>query len=720
MPRDGRFDILFEPLAIGPKVMRNRFYSPPHCTGFGVDKPGSQAAIRRMKAEGGWAVVNTESCSIHPSSDVLPLGEARLWNEGDIRNLSRMCESAHEYGALAGVELAYMGVHSINTDRRLPARGVSQISSEWSAGGLMVAEMDKREIRELQHWYIEAAQRAQSAGFDLINVYGGQGFSITYQFLSRDFNRRSDEYGGSASNRARFWLETLELVRTAVGDSCAIVVRLCLEGVPADLSGNVDEEILTFVESADALVDLWDLQIGRVPEGGWDIGPSRFFAENYQRPWAEKIRPVTRKPLVGVGRFTDPDTMVAVIKTGQLDVIGAARPSIADPFLPKKIEEGRLEDIRECIGCNICNAKASDWPLTAGHIACTQNPTLGEEYRRGWHPESFSRALNAEKNVLVVGAGPAGLECAMVLGKRGMLGVHLVEAAAEIGGSVRWISELPGLAEWSRVVSYRRTQLEKLRNVDIICHSRLSASEIAAYGADLVVIATGSHWATDGLSGPGGGSIVGADANLPYCLTPEQIMVEKKEVPGTEVVVVDYDGYFMGVSIAEKLALEGKRVTIVTHLGQVAWYMHFTLEASFMYRRLHSLGVQFVTDTIVTSIAAGNVTTRLSYGRPGETLDRPADAVVLVTQRCSNDGVYRTLRALGDEELQANGVAALYRVGDCEAPGLIADAVFAGHRLAREIDSANPSEPLPHIREYRVLGWRDSDYDDVLGRARAQ
>ena len=166
----------------------------------------------------------------------------------------------------------------------------------------------------------------------------------------------------------------------------------------------------------------------------------------------------TAKPIVGVGRLTNPDRMAEIIRSGAWDLIGAARPSIADPFLPKKIEEGRYDEIRECIGCNICAAGAE----YGNQIRCTQNATAGEEYRRGWHPEQFERAANADRDVLVVGAGPAGMECAIVLGKRGMRRVHLVEAEPEIGGIMRWVPRLPGLGEWGRVLNWRAVQLQKL------------------------------------------------------------------------------------------------------------------------------------------------------------------------------------------------------------------------------------------------------------------
>src|SRR5262249_32257051 len=161
----------------------------------------------------------------------------------------------------------------------------------------------------------------------------------------------------------------------------------------------------------------------QVGESHYDLGPSRFFGENFQQDLIRQVRPYTGKPIVAVGRFTSPDTMVAVIRSGQQDIIGAARPSIADPFLPLKVANGGLYEIRECIGCNVCVSRTT----VPGGIVCTQNPTTGEEYRRGWHPEQFVRARTADRSVLVVGAGPAGLECATALARTGVEYIHLVD-----------------------------------------------------------------------------------------------------------------------------------------------------------------------------------------------------------------------------------------------------------------------------------------------------
>jgi dimethylamine/trimethylamine dehydrogenase len=690
--RDPRHDILFEPVRIGPNTLRNRFYAVPHCTGFGSEKPGSQARFRGMKAEGGWAAVCTEEALVSPDSDFWPVISTRIWDDDDLRNLSLMCEEAHRHGALAGIELTHGGAHARALEARVPAVAPSQLASDYDPFAVPKA-MEPEDIRRVQSDWVQAAVRARQAGFDIVYVYGGHSY-LPLQFLSTYYNKRDDAYGGSLENRARFWLETLELVREAVGDECAIAVRFCVEALgPA---GVELDEGLGFVTLADHLVDLWDVNVGSITEWSKDSGVSRFFAEGYQLEWTGRVREVTDKPIVGVGRLTNPDRMAEIIRSGAWDLIGGARPSISDPFLPKKIEEGRYGEIRECIGCNVCAARAE----YGNQIACTQNATAGEEYRRGWHPERFEQAANADRDVLVVGAGSAGLECAIVLGKRGLRRVHLVEAEPEVGGIMRWIPRLPGLGEWARVVNWRNVQLSKLGNVEVITGTRLDAAGVREYGAEVVIVATGAHWAGDGLNYLTHEPIPGADASQPHVLTPEQVMVEGKTPPGERVIVLDAEGYFMAAGLAEKLAAEGFRVELVTPLERVSPISDETLEGALLRQHLHDRGVAFRTETMVTQIEPGRVTARHEHG---DEVVLEADAVVLCTQRVSEDALYRELR-VDEERLRSEGIEALYRIGDCVAPRVIADVIFDGHRLAREIDAEDPALPLPYRRERAIFG----------------
>jgi dimethylamine/trimethylamine dehydrogenase len=722
--RDPKYDILFEPIQIGPKTLKNRFYQVPHCIGAGSEKPGFQAYHRGVKAEGGWGALCTEYCSIHPESDDTMRVSARIWDEGDVRNLAAMCDRVHAFGALAGIELWYGGPHAPCMETRAQPRGVSQIPSDFEIN-THPRYMDKDDIKLVQRMYVDAALRARDAGFDIVYVYGAHAY-MPFQFLSPFYNKRTDEYGGSFENRGRFWRECLEQVKEAVGDDCAIAARFAVDHLLGPTSIEIGGDGARFVEHVDHLVDLWDLTVGDIAEWGQNAGPSRFFAENHEKPYTGQIKAKnhTNKPVVGVGRITNPDTMVAIINTGQFDIIGAARPSISDPFLPNKIAEGRPEDIRECIGCNQC---ISRWEIGGPPMICTQNATAGEEYRRGWHPERFTPARNRDKGVLVVGAGPSGMECAMVLGKRQMSAVHLVTEEKEIGGCVNWISLLGhsdgkenlfrgsarGLGEWKRIANYRTIQLDKLKNVEVHTNSRLTAQDVLEYGAEIVVIATGSHFATDGLNPATHEPIPGADTSLDWQMTPKEVVLGQKQV-GERVLVLENEGYYMGASVAQKLAGEGHKVTLVTQSGAIADYMEYTLEAPMLHRDLHRLHVDMHTSTMLERIEPGVCHAYNIWDPEGHKQTFEVDSVVLCTQRLSNDELYHELK--GDPaRLEQEGIEGLYLLGDAAAPRMIPDCIFDGHRLAREIDTDNPAMPLPFIRERRLWGEvGNEDYEAQL------
>lgn len=688
MSRDPRHDILFEPVPIGPKTMRNRFYQSPHCTSFGAEVPSAHAYLRGMKAEGGWAATNTEFCSVHPSSDSRPLISSRLWDEQDAINLKPMCDMAHEYGSLAGVELWHGGGIVGNLETRIAAGGVSQMA-EWGVSGY---ELTKEDIRRIQGYYVDAAKRARDVGFDIINVHGAEGGAIPAHFLMAKSNNRTDEYGGPLENRARFWIEVLDQVREAVGEDCAVTARLCIDTYNDSPQGiRAAEEAHGFIELADHLVDFWDLQAGGWSAAEWagdDAKASRFVAEYSDRPYLEAVRGATKKPIAAVGRFTNPDTMAEAVRSGTIDIIAAARPSIADPFLPKKIEEGRYEDIRECIGCNIC---ASRFPQSAP-IVCTQNATVGEEFRRGWHPEKFEPAANADKTVLIVGAGPAGMECARVLGERGMSAVHLVDEQEAIGGSLRRVSTYPKLGEWARVINYRQIQLDKLANVEVIPKTRLDAEGVLTYGAEIVIVATGASWRADGMMSLN--PLPGTELDSVY--TPEQVSDAKGEIEGDHVLVYDADGYFTGVAMAEMLLAAGKQVTVVAPAPNLAQYMFFTGEAFRVNRQIREAGVTIVPNHVLTEIGPGRARGQNVWSP--DPVEWEADAVVVVTERRPHSELYEQLVA-DPARLEQEDIEAVYRIGDCVAPRLIAECVFDGHRLAREIDSPDPRMPLPFLRE---------------------
>lgn len=669
MSRDSRFDLLFEPLKIGPVTTKNRFYQVPHCTGMGWMRPNSMNKVREMKAEGGWGVVNTEYCSIHPSSDDLPCPSASLWDQSDVRAHRVMTDKMHEYDTLAGVELWYSGSAAANLFTRDVAIDVSSRPS-WKPYPFQSRKMDKQDFRDLRQWYRDAALRAKAAGFDIVYAYANHD-DLLHNFQRSMTNDRSDEYGGSVQNRARLLREIIEVLKDAVGDTMAVAVRFAPDDGYLKNNNPVTEETREFFAEVAELPDLWD-----VTAQDWDIelGTSRHVAEGSLEPYMSYVKEMTSKPVVSVGRFTSPDTMVNQIKRGVMDLIGAARPSIADPFLPKKIEEGRYEDIRECIGCNMCYTGDQ----LSVPIRCTQNPTMGEEWRRGWHPENVP-PKESDSSVLIVGSGPAGLEAAHALGKRGY-DVMLSEARKELGGRVTLESRLPSLSEWVRVKDYREQQFLKLPNVDVFLDSHLNAEEALLAEADHIVIATGATWRADGFgrTNPAGDTKLSAPDQV---FTPDDIMAGR--LPKGRVVIFDDDYYYMGPVIAEMLQKAGCEVILVCTDNMVCSFGVYTTEQPSTQRSLIEAGVQLVLAQNLISFDGQEVELNCIYTERPSRLK--ADAVVMVTARMPNDGLYYDLQNLM-EAGKAGPTKSIRRIGDCEAPAPIASAVYAGRRYALDLD----------------------------------
>ncbi len=685
--RDPRYDILFQPMAIGPLTAKNRFYQVPHCNGGGYRDPSAAAAMRGIKAEGGWGVIFTEQTEMHHSSEITPFIELRLWEDKDIPSIAKMAAAMKTHGALAGIQLAYSGINGPNMySKEVPLAPTALPIRTFSNDPVQARAMDKTDIKNLRRWFVTAAKRSKLAGFDLICLYGAHGFGIFQHFLSRATNQRSDEYGGSLENRSRFAREVLADLRDAVGDTMALTLRVSLDETIGQL-GFSNAEVRDFVSMNAELPDLWDLAMGTWEECS---GPSRFKEEAAQEAWVTGIRELSSRPVVGVGRFTSPDVMVRMIKSGRLDFIGCARPSIADPFLPRKIDEGRVEDIRECIGCNICITG----DMTQGMGRCTQNPTWMEEWRRGWHPEKIA-AKGESQTVLVIGSGPAGLEAALAAAARGY-DVAVAEAREEFGGRVALERQLPGLSAWGRVADYRLFQLKQRQNVHLYQGSRLSADEVLQFGFQHICVATGSHWRADGVARQ---HVVPMpiSADMPV-LTPDDLMAGR--LPSGRVVVFDDDHYYMGGVLAELCAQKGCQVTLVTPSAFVSDWTANTLEQAAIHRRLAGLGVTIRLNTGIMAVQAGAVETTCTYTDARDYLE--CDAVVLVTSRQSEDGVYLALKARQADWADA-GIRSVKIIGDAAAPAPIAWATFAGHRYARDLDAPDLGDALPFRREVTRL-----------------
>jgi dimethylamine/trimethylamine dehydrogenase len=349
------------------------------------------------------------------------------------------------------------------------------------------------------------------------------------------------------------------------------------------------------------------------------------------------------------------------------------------------VEQGRLDEIRECIGCNICYAGDQ----FGAPIRCTQNPTMGEEWRRGWHPENIP-AAEGDGKVLVVGAGPAGLEAARALGQRGYR-VTLAEARRELGGRVTRESALPGLSEWARVRDYRVQRIRELANVEVYLDSRLGAADLLEFGFEHVILATGATWRRDGVGRWLSRPLEWAAGESVF--TPDDIM--DGAVPDGPVAVYDDDHYYMASVIAQKLRADGVEVTLITPDSIVANFSSVTNEQRLTQAGLLDAGVCIRTNRAVSGFDGSNVETACTYtGRPEA---MPARSLVVVTAREPVDRLYTDITS-DAARLAGSAIRSVTRIGDALAPGTIAAAVYGGHRVAREMRDLGP-EPGPCRRE---------------------
>ena len=549
--------------------------------------------------------------------------------------------------------------------------------------------MDRSDLANVRRWHRIAAHRAVQAGFDIVYVYVGHSLTVFTDFLSPRINRRTDAYGGSIENRTRLLREVLDEVRDEVaGEKCAVAVRLCVDEQYGDDAITAEDGRAT-VEMLAEVPDLWDVNVG----GHDDMLGSRFRKEGWQEPGVAFVKQVTTKPVVGVGRFTSPDTMVSMVRRGVLDFIGAARPSIADPFLPAKIEEGRPEDIRECIGCNVCPR------VEHPHRAHPLHPE--PDHDRGVAPRLAPREDRG-----------TGLRCPRA-GRRGAAPPAWRRRGRPGREATRWRSPrpapgsavistrsrgCPGSREWIRVRDWRIGQLTSSRT----SRSTSTASSTPHRCANS---ASSTWWSRPGRAGRRDG--VGTENfrpvpghDRPSVLTPDDVLAGAEVV--SPVVLFDNDTYVVGGCVAEKLAREGHDVTLVTPFAQVSPWTQWTIELPHVQPPALSRRecASSPTTTWPPSTTA-RVEVAGVHGEPARTID--AATVVLVTMREPNDALYRALRDDRDA-LDAAGIRSLRAIGDCHAPGLLSEAVFSGHEAARLLDGPDVTD-LPFRIEQVPASW---------------
>jgi len=648
---------LFSPVRIGRLTLKNRIYSSGHAEAMAENgRPGDRLTrYHAAKARGGCALtIFGGSSSVHPSSPAAAWKQIANHDDSIIPAYRALADAVHAHGCAVFTQLTHMG-------RRAQADGEeadvllapSQIPERVHRD--VPHELEAEQIAELVRSFGEAARRCREAGLDGIELSMAHNHLID-QFWSPLFNQRQDEYGGSLENRLRFGLEVLQETRRRAGRDFVVGARISGDEFTKGGLTAADMAEIARRLAASGLVDFlsiigggahtYELQAAAVPNMSYAAG---VFV-----PLAAAIKQAAPAlPILHASRIVDPIHADRLVAAGQIDVVGMTRALIADPGLPRKAREGRLDDIRACVGAN---EGCIDRIYQGKPVTCVQNPATGRERELG----DVHRA-STPKNVVVVGGGVAGLEAARMAALRGHR-VVLFEKAAELGGQILLAARAPARAEYAGIVRFLVAQVRKLA-VDVRLGVEATAASVLADRPDAVVVATGSH--------PFVPPVPGGDGK--HVVTDRDVLSGDAKV-GANVVVVDDVHTQQALSTAELLLEQGKRVEVLSPLFYVGQDIGVTSIAP-LYKRLFTAGVVLSPGTELRAVEGSAVIVANVYSG-GERRIEGVDTVVLSAGSRSTDSLYRALKGR---------VAELYAVGDCVAPRGVHQAILDATRVARAI-----------------------------------
>lgn len=649
------FMYLFSPLRIGRVVVPNRIHFAPHLTNFGEDQKISESHVYyyRERAKGGCGLITTEELTVHPTDhaydklvdafkpDVIP----------GFRDLTR---AVHEYDTRIFAQLNHNGMQSDGTISRLPVWGPSPGKDPLFRE--TCKEMEIEDIKECVAYFGRSAVHAAEGGFDGIELQIGHS-SLIRQFLSPATNLREDEYGGSFDNRMRFCVEVVAAVRKTIGPDIPLGVRLNADEMhpKGGLTLEDAKKIAVRLEKT-GLLDFMDLSLGTF-YNLFLVEGSMHTPLAYTVPLSAGIRDVIELPVFCTNRINDPHLAESILEDGRADMIGMVRALICDPELPNKALEGRPDDIRYCIACN----QGCIGRMGLGYrLGCVQNPAVGEEKRWG---TGTLRPCDRPKKVVVVGAGPAGLEVARTAALRKHR-VILFEKNDEVGGQNIIAGKAAGRDEITGVTRWLTGQVNKL-DIDLRPGTEANAETVLRERPDAVVVATGSV--------PKPGPFPGRYSSPPVVNTWQ--ILNKEVEAGPKVLLIDQDGHHQSTGTAEYLADRGKSVHMVTSSLFVGGNLGPLQDLFLTRQRLARKGVTFTPDIAVLEIQGTLVKGIQVYSNEMVEFEG-YDTIVLAVGNVSLDGLYFELKGR---------VGELYRVGDCVAPRKTDMAVMEGHRVGRKL-----------------------------------
>ena len=649
------FRYLFTPIRVGGLTLRNRIFSTGHAEAMAEDgKPGSRLrAYHEGKARGGCALtIIGGSSSVHPSSPASAWNMPANHDDSIIPFYRAMAEAIHRHGCLVFSQLTHMGRraqsdneswHVLLAPSQIPERVHREIPHE----------LEPEQIAMLVRAFGDAVRRCREGGLDGVELSFAHNHLVD-QFWSPIFNRRTDEYGGSLENRLRFGFEVLREIRRQVGKDYVVGARI--SGDEFTDGGLTAEDMAEIAHrlAAAGLVDFLSIIGGAAHTFALQAGavPNMSLPNAVYVPLAAAIKAaVPEIPIFHATRIVDPVHADQILADGSVDVVGMTRALIADPDMPKKAREGRLDEIRQCVGAN---EGCIDRIYQGKPVTCIQNPGAGREAELGAIEPSAAR-----KRVVVVGGGVGGLETARVAALRGH-GVVLFEKERELGGQVLVAARTPTRGDYAGIVRFLVRQVERL---GVLCRLSMEAGveSVLAEAPDAVVIATGSHPHVPALPGLDGKHVV----------SDRDVLLDRVEV-GERVVVIDDVHTQQGLSTADHLLERGRKVEVVSRLFYPGQDVGITSIVP-LYTRLFAKGVVFTPHTDLVAVEGSTVVVANVYTGEERRIEG-VDTVVLSTGARSTDTLYRTLRGRVPE---------LHAVGDCVAPRGVHHALLEGTRVAR-------------------------------------
>ncbi|MGY1635771.1 mycofactocin system FadH/OYE family oxidoreductase 2 [Geodermatophilus sp. SYSU D00742] len=638
-----RFERLAAPLRVGPVTLPNRVVFPAHLTNYAVDGLPTErhAAYYAARAAGGAGLVVTEESTVDPADR--PYEKlVRGHDPAVLPGYRRLTDAVHAHGVPVFAQLNHNGGQSDGTHTRAPVVAPSPVPDPLFRE--VPREATAADLARLVDGYADVAARCAAGGFDGVEVQASQS-SLARQFLSRATNRRTDGYGGSLENRARFLVEVLTAVRAALGPGRALGVRLAGEEAVDGGTTPAEAAATARLLGERGLVDYVSTTVGVATVTLEQVVPPMTTPPGYARRLSAAIRAAAGVPVIGVGRFLDPVQAERALADGDCDLVGVARGQIADPEFAAKALGGRPAEIRTCLGCNQeCVGRVGlNRPL-----GCVTNPRAGRE--------APLRAPVRRRRVLVVGGGPAGLRAAATAAQRGHA-VTLLEQAAATGGAVVLAASAPGRGGLRPLVDDLAAECARA-GVDVRTGVRATAEVVRAQAPDAVVLATGARPARPAWAGDSDRVVDVRD------------VLAGRVAPAGEVLVVDDLGAAAAPSVAELLAGRGCRVEVTTAAMVVGQDLGLTLDAPRWRARAAGLGIRETTDLVVEGVEGRVV--RLLHHPTGARQERTVDWVVVATHARADDELWRALAGSGLE---------VHRVGDCLAPRRASAATLDGERV---------------------------------------